>query len=236
MTEPFARPDPSDSDETIPLVPDSGYAAQVSPWSSGYEATAIDPLAGSSTSPGGYTNPVIPGGYPNPSPASTSPYGTPAAAPHGAPAPPPYATPPAPSPLSLPQTAPNPLPYAPAPTAPVYEQPPTGYGAGPFEPAREMSRAQPAPGYGYVYAAPVEHPNAVPTLVLGLLGFMFGITFPIAWYLGAKGNAEVKREPHRYRSSGIMNVGMVLGIVGSMFMILAVLLVVLGLVAIIATG
>lgn len=37
MTNPFARPDQPDSDETIPLVPDSGYADQPSPWSSGYD-------------------------------------------------------------------------------------------------------------------------------------------------------------------------------------------------------
>ena len=226
MPNPFARPDQPDSDETIPLVPDSGYAGQPSPWSSGYESTAIDPLTSDTpAAPGGYTNPVVssPGGYTNPvMPAGPSPY-------------PPTAAPaPAPSPFSLPPTA-SPLPpYAPAPTAPAYEQPPAAYGAGPFEPARDGS-AQVVPAYSYVYGPQqIEHPNAIPTLVLGVLGFVFGVTFPIAWYLGAKGNAEVKRNPQRYRPSGMMTVGMVLGIIGSVFMMLAVLVMVLGIVALVA--
>lgn len=231
MTNPFARPDQPDSDETIPLVPDSGYADQSSPWSSGYEATAVDPLAGSTPSaPGGYTNPVVsgPGGHGNPvTPASTGPSPYPQAS-----------TPaPAPAPLSLPPTAPAPRPYAPAPTAPTYEQPPVAYGSGPFEPARDGSNVPAVPAYSYVYAPQqIEHPNAIPTLVLGVLGFLFGVTFPIAWYLGAKGNAEVKRDPQRYRSSGMMTVGMVLGIIGTAFMALAVVgMVLLVLIAIAAS-
>ncbi|MCW5951514.1 MAG: DUF4190 domain-containing protein [Propionibacteriaceae bacterium] len=231
MTNPFARPDQPDPDETIPLVPDSGYADQPSPWSSGYESTAIDPLAGDTpASPARYTNPVIssPGGYANPvipAPTGSSPY-------------PPAPTPPAPapSPLSLPPTAPALPDYAPAPTAPAYEQPPAAYGSGPFEPARDGS-AQLAPAYSYVYSPQqTEHPNAVPTLVLGVLGFVVGITFPIAWYLGARGNAEVRREPQRYRSSGMMTVGMVLGIIGTVFMVLGVLAMVLFVVAVVAMG
>lgn len=207
MTSPFARPDQPDSDETIPLVPDSGYADQSSTWSSGYESTAVDPLAGStSPSPSSYTNPVIPspGDYANPAPAA----------------------PVESTPYPLPPTAPAPYPPAApapyAPTAPLYEQPPTAYGATPYEPARDSAPMVPA--YSYVYSPQqIEHPNAVPALVLGVLGFFFGITFPIAWYLGAKGNAEIKREPQRYRSSGMLTVGMVLGIIGTVFMILGVL-------------
>lgn len=222
MTNPFARPDQPDSDETIPLVPDAGYADQSSPWSSGYESTAIDPLAsGAASQAGGYTNPVVsgPGGYANPVPPApdSSPYPRPTAIPAAAP-----------SPSSLP-------PYATAPAPPAYEQPPVAYGSGPFEPARDGSGAQLAPMYSYVHSPQqVEHPNAVPTLVLGVLGFVFGVTFPIAWYLGAKGNAEVRRDPQRYRSSGMMTVGMVLGIIGTVFMALAVLMITLGIVALIA--
>ncbi len=219
MTNPFARPDQPDPDETIPLVPDSGYADQPSPWSSGYESTAVDPLSGAAPASGGYTNPVVAsgGGYTNPVPPAPS-YPTPA---------------PAPAPFSLPPTAATP--YAAAPTAPAYEQPPAGYGSGPYEPARDSAPMVPA--YSYVYSPQqVEHPNAIPTLVLGVLGFVFGVTFPIAWYLGAKGNAEVKREPQRYRSSGMMTVGMVLGIIGTVFMVLGVLAMVLFVVAVVAMG
>ena len=62
MTNPYARPDQPDpqqpwtapQDETIPLVPESGYTSRPSPWSEGYEHTAVDPFA---AAPPGYTNP-----------------------------------------------------------------------------------------------------------------------------------------------------------------------------------
>ncbi len=235
MTSPFARPDQPDSDETIPLVPEAGYAEQTSPWSSGYESTAIDPLAGAAPasdpstgaappSAGGYTNPVTPAdGYTNPVlPPVASSY-----------SPPPVA--PSPAPYQSPSTAPA-RPYAPAPTAPTYEQPPLAYGSGPFEPARDAAHAQVMPVYYVQSPQPVDHPNAVPALVLGVLGFVFGVTFPIAWYLGAKGNAEVRREPHRYRSSPMMTVGMVLGIIGTVFIALGVLAMVLFVVMVVSLG
>ena len=223
MTSPFARPDQPDSDETIPLVPDSGFSDQTSPWSSGYESpagyesTRVDPLASGDPAPGGYSNPVVSGNYANPAPAAPSaPYRPPAS--------------PAPAPRAYPSAAPSPLPPAapsPYPTAPRYEQPPAAYGTGPFEFARDGAPAPLVPAYSYVHnPQQIEHPNAVATLVLGILGFFFGITFPIAWILGAKGNADIKRNPQRYRSSPMMTVGMVLGIVGTVLMLLFTLIMV----------
>lgn len=220
MTNPFARPDQPDSDETIPLVPGPGYTSQSAQWPTGYEPTAVDPLAGTApATPNGYTNPVIssPSGYANPAlPASTGAW--------------PYPKPPTAPASALP-------PYAPAPAAPTYEQPPLSYGAGPYEPARDAAQPTLVPAYGYGYGPQqIEHPNAVITLVLGVLGFVVGVTFPIAWYLGAKGNAEVRREPQRYRSSTMMTIGMVLGIIGTVLMVLAVLIMVLGIVALMAVS
>ena len=253
MTNPFARPE--QPDETIPLVPDSGYADQTSAWSSSYESTSIDPLADEPVASGGYTNPVVPpsggygyGDYANPyasaPAASTNPPAAPTPYPRSGPGsaspyPPPEAVAPAAYPQPQPSVAPaaSPLslpPYAPA---PVYEQPPLAYGTGPFEPARDTSGAQVTPAYSYVYAPQqIEHPNAVTTLVLGLLGFIFGITWPIAWYLGAKGNAEIKREPQRYRPSGMMTVGMVLGAIGTILMALGIIGIVLLVALVIAMG
>ena len=111
------------------------------------------------------------------------------------------------------------------------------YGAAPYETARDGSSVPAVPAYSYGYTPQqIEHPNAVPTLVLGVLGFVFGVTWPIAWYLGAKGNAEIKREPQRYRSSGMMTVGMVLGIIGTVLIGAFVLLMTLGIIAIILMG
>lgn len=221
MTSPYARPDQPDSDETIPLIPDSGYADQTSPWSSGYESTAVDPLGAEAATPGGYTNPVVSGGYANPAPSPSLPPAAPASS-HLPPA-----APPAAYPSAAPSGYPLPPAQAPYPTAPLYEQPPAAYGVAPFEPARDGSPAPMVPAYSYVYGPQqIEHPNSVPALVLGVLGFFFGVTFPIAWYLGAKGNADVKRNPQRYRSSPMLTIGMVLGIVGTALMTLFALMMV----------
>lgn len=196
MTNPYARPDQpetpgwgSSQDPTIPLVPDTGYAAQPSPWSEGYEPTAVDPLA--DRGPTNYTNPTV----------AAAPGPQPGAAPSGLP---PVATP-----------------YQ----QPVYEQPPVGYS--PYgQPQTAHAQVVPAtyPPTGYPLAAPQlpEHPNAAPTLVLALLGFMFGLTFPIAWYLGAKGSNEVRRNPGRWRQSSVMTAGMVIGVIGTVFMLLGI--------------
>ncbi|MCA0252721.1 MAG: hypothetical protein LCH76_10620 [Actinobacteria bacterium] len=216
MTNPY-DPDHSASsspaDETIPLVPDSGYTNPASPWSAGYEATAIDPLNDAARQPtrSPYADPA---GYGSSAPGPLSPGAA------GA-----YTNPTLPRPQPVPPR-PSQLP----PTAPVYEQPPAAYGYGPYEPARDPARAQLTPAYNPGYPAvpqQIEHPNVVPALILAVLGFVVGVTFPIAWYLGAKGNADIKREPYRYRPSGVMTFSMVLGIIGTILMALGILSVVL---------
>lgn len=217
MTNPYARPDEPESppswvppqDATIPLVPEQGYASRPSPWSEGYDQTAVDPL-GANPAPPNYSNPTV--GYPPPAPQPQYPTPAPQAAPRPGPA--------SQAPYQVPQ---------------AYEQPPQGY-----TPYGQPRDDQPlVPVYAVNYQLPgqlPEHPNAVPTLVLALLGFMFGITFPIAWYLGARGSNETRRNPNRWRSSTVMTVGMVLGIIGTVLMLLGVAAFVLFLVVAIAAA
>ena len=203
MTNPYARPDQPDpqqpwtapQDETIPLVPESGYTSRPSPWSEGYEHTAVDPFA---AAPPGYTNPS-------------------------------FDAPAGPQPQRQPQPG-----YSLPPTAPTYEQPPMAAGYRPYEPLRDPAPAPMVPAYPQHYpmaASLPDHPNAVPTLVLAILGFIVGLTFPIAWYLGAKGTSDIKRQPGRWRPSPMMTVGMVIGIIGTVLMVLGFGLIALGLVA-----
>lgn len=202
MTNPYAQPEQpggpqwgSSQDPTIPLVPEQGYDDRPSPWSQGYEQTAVDPLG--STGPLPYTNPTVPA----PAPARQRP--------------------------DLPPSAP----YRPATaSAPghVYEQPPVGYSpygqpqdAAPLVPVGYPA-GYPAAAYPVVTGQLPEHPSAVPTLVLAVLGFMFPITFPIAWYLGARGGREAASNPHRWRHSTVMTVGTVIGIIGTVLMLLGI--------------
>jgi len=214
MTNPYARPDQPEGqqprtpqqEETIPMVPESGYSSQPSPWSEGYEQTTVDPFA---APPSGYTNPSFD-----------------------------LPTAPQPQPQPQPQTQQQPG-YPRPPAAPTYEQPPMASGYGPYEVMREPASAALVPSYpvNYPAAAPLtDHPNAIPTLVLAILGFVVGLTFPVAWYLGAKGSADLKRYPGRWRPSPMMTVGMVIGIIGTILMVLGFGLVALALVALVAAA
>jgi len=46
---------------------------------------------------------------------------------------------------------------------------------------------------------------------------------PFAWYIGAKACREIDREPGRWSGRGEAKAGMVLGIVGTVLMVLAIL-------------
>lgn len=85
--------------------------------------------------------------------------------------------------------------------------------------------------YGPSGEAP-EHPNATATLVLGIVGLAtlfvaFPFISPVAWYLGARARREMAADPGRYRSSGSLTAGYVLGIIGSLIAIAFVGLIVL---------
>lgn len=75
-----------------------------------------------------------------------------------------------------------------------------------------------APPQPYGYAPLREHPSSVPSLVLGLVGLFLWIPFasPIAWYLGARGRRDLAENPGRWRSSGTLTAGYVLGIIGTL--------------------
>lgn len=79
-------------------------------------------------------------------------------------------------------------------------------------------------GYDYGYgrpAAPSDHPNAALSLVLGIIGLvLFPLLGPVAWYLAAKGRREMATFPGRWRPSGALTAGLVLGIIGTVMLAL----------------
>ena len=82
-----------------------------------------------------------------------------------------------------------------------------------------------------------ENSQAVLTLVLGILGLMFcGILAPFAWSLG---NAELRgidtgRRPPDNR--GLANAGRILGIIGTVFLGLALLVLIVVLVGVLLSS
>lgn len=81
-------------------------------------------------------------------------------------------------------------------------------------------------------------PGAVASLVLGILAvagtFLLIVPVflaPLAWYHGAAARRRIEREPDRWSGAGEARAGLVLGIVGSVLMIM-----VLGVLLLIALG
>ncbi len=77
-----------------------------------------------------------------------------------------------------------------------------------------------------------EHPNATVTLVLGIVGaaalfIAFPFISPVAWYLGSRARRDMRYDPGRYRPSGALTAGYVLGIIGTLIAITFVGLIVL---------
>lgn len=101
----------------------------------------------------------------------------------------------------------------------------------PYDPPVNPYSWQPAPSpyaapYGLPYALP-DHPQATTVFVLGLLSLLLGgITAPFALVLGRNAKREMSNQPGRYRDGGLLTAGWVMGIVGTIYLGLMVLLVV----------
>ena len=92
---------------------------------------------------------------------------------------------------------------------PYGNQPPGGYG-----------QAPPPGGYG----GQQNHPRATTSLVLGILGVVCcAIAAPFAWSIGKKAVNEIDASGGRLGGRGQAQAGYILGIVGTVLLILAVL-------------
>jgi hypothetical protein len=100
-----------------------------------------------------------------------------------------------------------------------YGQP--GYGQQPYGQAPGGYQNQPPMGY------PPDHPKATTVLVLGILGLVVcGIIAPFAWVLGRQTLAEIDSSRGTVGGRGATNAGYIMGIIGTVILGLAVLLVV----------
>lgn len=125
----------------------------------------------------------------------------------------------------------------------IYQGYPTAPGAPVPQQAAWPAVIQDPVGYDYGYSNPAnlsEHPNATLSMVLGIIGlFFFQLLSPVAWYLAAKGRREMATFPGRWRPSGTLTAGFVLGIIGTVFLALGaafVLVMLLGLAAMAGAG
>ncbi|MEU4316924.1 DUF4190 domain-containing protein [Nocardia sp. NPDC024068] len=86
----------------------------------------------------------------------------------------------------------------------------------------------PPPPYGYnAYGPPPEHPQATLVLILGIVGLVFcQLCAPFAWVLGKRALNDIDASGGTVGGRNNVMVGYVLGIVGSVFLILMVLAIV----------
>ena len=200
-----------------------GIPESPNPWADGTPPTGPDMTPGPST----WTNPTFagPGGPQNfgysptpnyhPQPAPTAPYANPTLAPFPQAAEPTFATAGSPAPSSFENYATSP------------------YAAG----GMAVSPWQGAVPSAYAFGVLPEHPRAVIVLVLGLLGLVTsGLTCPFAWALGSGARREMRDNPGRWRPSGMLTAGWILGIVGSVLWLMLIGMILLGIVLFAATS
>ncbi|MBK8470517.1 MAG: DUF4190 domain-containing protein [Actinomycetales bacterium] len=70
----------------------------------------------------------------------------------------------------------------------------------------------------------VEHPQGTLILILGILSIVIcGLTGPFAWSMGRKALREIDTSGMAYSNRGQVQAGMITGIIGSVFLLLAIL-------------
>ncbi len=105
------------------------------------------------------------------------------------------------------------------------------------------------PGYpqpAYVpqnYGPPLapKHPQAQTAMILGIIALAGGATCllpilasPFAWYFGAKAKREIDAEPGRWSGRSDAQAGFILGLIGSVLLVLALLALILFVVLLVA--
>ena len=138
---------------------------------------------------------------------------------------------------------------------PTLEQPTLGQPRHPAEPSGWSQPQQfgppapqphyPSPAAAYTFGQRLpyhvsgelpEHPQATLALVLGIVGtaalfVAFPFISPVAWYIAGRARREMRHNPGRYRPSGPLTAGYVLGIVGTLIAAFFVGIIVLGILA-----
>ncbi len=208
---PFSREgagasDPLGGDPNLTPPPASAPSPAVEPTSNewpGYPP-AGDPYAGPPTPATPRPPYVAPGFDPQPTP----PYGG--------------GTPAQPYGQAYGQPTPNPYeqPYEQPPADPYGQPEANPYGSNPYA----VNPYQPTyGGYGSYGVAPIQHPQAVLAMVLGIAGLVLsgvcvgGLVGIAGIVLGRKARREIDAEPGRYTGRGMATAGLITGIISCVF-------------------
>jgi hypothetical protein len=91
---------------------------------------------------------------------------------------------------------------------------------------RDMSYPPPPPGgYGYQQQPPQQdHPRATMSMILGILGLVIcTVIAPFAWRIGKKTMDEIDASGGRLGGRGMAQAGYIMGIIGTVVLVLGVL-------------
>lgn len=90
------------------------------------------------------------------------------------------------------------------------------------------------PSYGGPVYSGIEHPQGTLILILGILSIVVcQLTGPFAWSMGRKAIREIDASGQTYTNRGVVQAGMICGIVGTAFLAIGILI---GIVYLIAIG
>ncbi len=113
-------------------------------------------------------------------------------------------------------------PYPPAPYPPAQSPAPTS----PYGPAPYGSNPYAAAAYGYT---PANHPQAVASLVMGVVGLVICSYVGIAAFIvGGRARKEILAQPQRYSGLGMATAGWIMGIIGIVLAVLTTLFFIIG--------
>ncbi|MFN8193302.1 MAG: DUF4190 domain-containing protein [Nocardioidaceae bacterium] len=88
-----------------------------------------------------------------------------------------------------------------------------------------MSQYPPPPGY---QPAPANHPQATLILILGILSLVVcGLLGPVAWVMGNRAKAEIDAAGGAIGGRDMVQAGRIIGIIATVLMVLALLVVIL---------
>jgi MFS family permease len=126
------------------------------------------------------------------------------------------------------------------PQYPQPQYPPSQYSQPQYSQPQYSQSYPPAsdPSIGFSSAGPtVEHPQATLAFVLGLLSVLGLLVLgPFGWYYGRRVVREIDQDPRTFSNRGLAMAGMVLGIIGTVFLLFAAVMVVLAIVFVILAG
>ncbi len=88
----------------------------------------------------------------------------------------------------------------------------------------------PPPPGGQYQQPPQDHPRAMTALILGILGLVIcGILAPFAWRIGKQAMDEIDASGGRIGGRGTAQAGYILGIIGTVLLVLGLLVLVVAL-------